>query len=412
MDLCDRVGPRLAGSPGYARAVEWALAELAAAGLSEVRREDVVVQGWERGAASLELVEPAPPRRIPVAALGRSVGTPAEGITAPLLVLRDFDELEARAAEAAGKIVLFNFAMPAEGSRGAAYGAAVAYRWSGASRAAKHGARAVLIRSVTTHRARSPHTGTMGYDEAVAKIPAAAIPVEDAEMLARLAAKGIATSLRLVLGAKDTGAVTDANVIAELKGRERPEEIVLVGAHLDGWDLSCGAHDDGAGVTLAIEAARLLKELGLVPRRTVRVVLFANEERGLDGGRVYAANRPEELARHVAAFETDSGGFRPTGFSFEGKPEAADRLDVLMPLFRSLGDLVVKRGGSGADISPAVRTGVPGLGFSVDGQRYFDYHHSELDTPDKVNPDELKDAVAAYALMTWLLAEMPEPLPR
>jgi Zn-dependent M28 family amino/carboxypeptidase len=231
-------------------------------------------------------------------------------------------------------------------------------------------------------------------------------------MLARLAARGVTPTLRLVLGARETGRVVDANVIGELRGRDKPDEIVLIGAHLDSWDLSCGAHDDGAGVAIVIEAARLLKELNLVPRRTIRVVLFANEERGLDGGTAYAAAHAGELARHVAAFETDSGGFRPTGFSYEGRPEAADRLDVLMPLFRTLGDLVVKRGGSGADIGPAVKAGVPGLGFSVDGKHYFDYHHSELDTPDKVDPADLKDAVAAYALMTWLLAEMPEALPR
>jgi carboxypeptidase Q len=411
-DLCDRVGPRLAGSRGYAAAVEWAIAEMTADGLSNVRREPVRVVPWERGAESLIVVEPNGPRPIPVTALGRSVATPAEGITARMVVVPDFAALEKLGEGARGKIVVFNFTMRLAADGGGGYGEAVRYRAGGAIAAAKHGAVAALVRSVTTQRGRSVHTGSMSYEDGVPKIPAAAITIEDSEMLARLQEKSVPVTLFLRLGGRMLPEVLEANVIGELRGRESPDEIVVVGGHLDSWDLACGAHDDGAGVVLSLEAVRLIKQIGLVPRRTIRVVLYANEECGLDGGTAYAESQRATIERHVAALESDSGGFRPTGFGFQGAPAAADRLEALLAAFDGLGPLTLRRGWSGPDIGPLAKLGVPGVGLRNDGTRYFDFHHSPMDTPDKVDRRELDDAVAAYAWMAWLLAEMPEPLAR
>ncbi len=411
-ELCDLFGPRPAGGPAYARAVDWALAEMKKDGLAAVHREDVTVRSWERGAESLVLLAPNGPRALPMLGLGRSVGTPPEGVTAPIVVVRDFADLDRMGDKVKGKIVVYNFPMRERPGRSPDYGEAVAYRWSGASRAARHGAVATLVRSITTARWRLPHAGTMGYDADAPKIPAAAITIEDAEMLQRLADRGVPIVARLTMGARSGPDVVDANVVGEIPGRARADEIVVVGGHLDSWDQSCGAHDNASGAVMAMEAARLLVELKLQPLRTVRVVLFANEERGLEGGRGYREAHLGSIRQCVAALEADSGAFAPRGFSFQGAPAAAARIEALLPLFRPLGELKLNRGGSGADISPLVADGVPGLGLMTKGEHYFDYHHSAADTPDKVEPPALNDDVAALALMTWLLAETPGTLPR
>lgn len=411
-ELCDEFGPRPAGSPAYARAVEWALAQMKADGLVDVHRENVTIHNWERGAESLILLEPNGPRPLPVLGLGRSIGTPAEGIAAPVIVVRDFAELDRLGPKVKGKIVVYNFPMRERPGRAPDYGEAVAYRWSGASRAARHGAVAALVRSITTARWRLPHTGAMGYDADAPRIPTAAITIEDAEMMQRLADRKVPVVVRLNMGARPETDVVDANVVGEIVGRELPGEVVVIGGHLDSWDPSCGAHDDASGAVLALEAAGLLLELKLKPRRSVRVVLFANEERGLEGGRGYHDAHLAALDHCVAALEADSGAFRPEGFSFQGAPAAAERLEALLPLFRPLGELKLDRGGSGADISAMVADGVPGLGLMTRNEHYFDSHHSAADTPDKVEPAALNDALAAFALMTWLLAELPAPLPR
>jgi carboxypeptidase Q len=231
-------------------------------------------------------------------------------------------------------------------------------------------------------------------------------------MLQRLSDRGERPVVRLVMGARTLPDQPSANVVGELRGRERPDEVVVIGAHIDTWDVGSGAHDDGTGVLMTIETLRLLGQLGLTPRRTVRGVLFTNEERGLDGGTAYRDTHLGDLGRHVAALESDSGGFAPRGFSFRGSDEAAAILSAWRPLFEPLGELKLRRGGSGADIGPIVEEGVPGLGLMVDSTHYFDYHHTAADTFDKVEPDELREALAAFTLMTWLLAETPEPLPR
>ncbi len=408
-DLCDHVGSRLAGSPSYARAVAWATAQATKLGFENVHTEDVTFARWIRGTEQLTLLEPGVVRELPLLALGRTIGTPPEGLTGTALVVRDFDELEKRKDEVKGRIVVYNFPMR-QGS--GAYGEAVAYRTRGASRAAKYGALAALVRSVTTLAVRAPHTGVMGYEDGVPQIPTAAITIEDALLMARLQEQGTPAKLRLVLGAKDGGPVTDANVVAELRGRERPDEVVLIGGHLDSWDVGCGAHDDGAGVVTSLAVLRTLREAGLQPRRTVRVVLFANEEFGGIGGKAYLAAHKAEMAKFVAALESDSGGFRPTGFTLDGDPAAVERAAQWMTLFAPLGDVTLKAGGSGADIGGMGGEGVPAFGVGSFGEHYFDYHHSPLDTVDKVDVKDLRDAVASYALMTWLLAEAPEPLVR
>ncbi|RMG43843.1 MAG: peptidase M28 family protein [Acidobacteria bacterium] len=411
--LCDGIGPRLAGSVAFDRAVEWAFDELRADGLDRVALETVRIPVWERGEESLTLLEPGPPRRLPILGLGRSVGTPAGGVTGEVVVVRDFDELERRAGEIDGKIVLFNHPMREQENMFAAYGEAVIYRADAANRAAKHGAIAVLVRSVTTRSLRTPHTGAMReYEEGVRRIPAAAVTIEDAESFARLAARGERIVVRLEMGARRLPEHPSANVIGELRGREKPDEIVVIGAHLDSWDVGTGAHDDGSGVVMAMETLRLLRALDLRPRRTVRAVLFANEEHGLDGGKTYLRDHRAELDAHVAALESDSGGFRPVGFSFAGTDEAAARVESWLELFAPLGELKLSRGGGGADIGPLVREGVPGLGLRVESTHYFDYHHTEADTLDKIDPAEYADALSAFAAMTWLLAESPDPLPR
>ena len=411
-ELCDRVGHRSAGTPGYDRAVAWSLEQLKAIGLANPRAENVPINRWERGRESLTLLTPGGPRAIPMLGLGKSIGTPAEGITGEVLVVRDFDELERVKDKVRGKIVLYNFPMRQRTESFGGYGEAVAYRTGGAARAAEHGAIAALVRSVTTRSMRTPHTGMMSYKDGVPQIPAAAIPIEDALSFQRMQDRGDRITVRLFMEAKNLPEGPSPNVIAELPGREKPEEIVLIGAHLDSWDVGCGAHDDGAGVTMTIDAARLLKQLGLTPRRTVRVVLFTNEERGVDGGRGYAELHRAEAAKHFAAFETDSGGFRPTRIGIGGTDEAVALVQRYAPLFERLGPVELGKGGGGADISFLGKDGVPLLGLGTESEHYFDYHHSDADMVEAVDPTDYRESLAAFALMTYVLGEMDEALPR
>ena len=411
-ELCDRIGHRSAGTPSYDRAAAWSVEQLAAIGLANPRLENVPINRWERGRESLTLVTPGGPRAIPMLGLGRSVGTPPEGITGEVVVVHDFDELERVKDTVKGKIVLYNFPMKEQSESFNGYGEAVAYRSGGASRAAAHGAIAALVRSVTTRSMRTPHTGMMTYQEGAPRIPAAAVSIEDAQMFQRLFDRGDRPTVRLFMEAKNLPDGASPNVLAELPGREKPEEIVVIGGHLDSWDVGCGAHDDGAGVTMTIDAVRLLKELGLTPRRTVRVVLFTNEERGVDGGRGYAELHRAEATRHVAALETDSGGFRPKRFGVGGTDEAAATVQRYAPLFETLGPVEIRKGGGGADISFLGKDGVPLLGLGTESGRYFDYHHSDADVVEVVDPTDYRESLAAFTLMTYVLAEMDETLPR
>jgi carboxypeptidase Q len=378
----------------------------------EVRTEKVMVPHWVRGAESAELVAPVA-RALHVLGLGGTVGTPRAGITAPVVVVRSWEELEKKASAVKGSVVLYDVAMPKwTEEKGAGYGETVQYRGQGASRAAKLGAVAVLMRSVTAHSLSTPHAGGMNYDAAAPKIPALAVTVEDSTLIARLAAEGPVT-VRLRSDAQMLPDVESANVIGELRGREKPDEVVVIAGHIDSWDVGQGAHDDGAGAVTMMQAAATLKKLGLVPRRTVRVVLFTNEENGLRGARAYAKEHADELANTVLAVESDSGGFAPRGFSVQVKPDdAQDRMKArvtdVVSLLRPINATRVTTGHGGADIGPMAGANVPLIGLDTDGRTYFDYHHTDADTLDKVDPAALADDVAAVAALAYVVADMPE----
>jgi hypothetical protein len=407
--LTDRIGPRLSGSAGAEAAVAWAAERLAADGLS-VRREPISVPHWVRGVETAELVAPVA-QRLAVTALGGSEPTPEAGVTADVVEVASFEELAALAdAKLAGRIVLFNRAMPAAGFEG--YGRIAALRTRGAVEAARRGAVASLVRSLGTLAARLPHTGAMSYEAAVPRIPAAALAAEDADLVHRLLAAGDPVRLRLTLGCRTLPDVASANVVAELPGRERPEEIVLIGAHLDSWDLGTGAIDDGAGVVMVMETLRLLEALGLAPRRTIRGVLFMNEENGLRGGRGYAEAHAAELPRHVAALESDAGAGPLRGIGATLGDGGVERLREVASLLAPLGADAVTSPGGGADIGPLRQEGVPVIGMRQDGTRYFDWHHTAADTLDKVDPAELARNAAAMAVLAFVLADMEPTLPR
>jgi carboxypeptidase Q len=373
-------------------------------GLENVRGEPVMVPHWVRGAESAELVTP---RRKPMAmlGLGGSVATPPAGITAPVLVVTSFDDLARRAAEARGRIVLFDVPFTE-------YRQTVAYRSGGASAAAKAGAVAMLLRSVASFSMNTPHTGSLRYDTTTARIPAAAITVEDALLLHRMQSRGVTPTVRLVMSAQTLPDAPSRNLVAELRGRELPDEVVVMGGHIDSWDVGQGAMDDAGGVVAAWEAVRLMKQLGLRPRRTVRVVGWTNEENGTRGGQGYRAAHAAEVDKHVFALESDNGVFRPLGIAAVGTDSALAMLRRIAPLLARIGADSVLKGGGEADIGPLLAAGVPGAGLEVDGTRYFWYHHTNADTPDKLNPAEVARCVAVMAVYAYVLAEMPERLPR
>jgi hypothetical protein len=408
--LTDRIGHRLSGSPGAAKAVEWTAARLREDGL-EVRLEPVMVPHWVRGEESAEIVAPAP-QRLLVTALGGSEPTPEGGVTAEVVVAPSLAVLRAMdPAVVRGKIVLMNRAMVAE-SRTDGYAQVVEQRSRGASEAARKGAVASLIRSVGTLDARLVHTGSVTYAADAPRIPAGAITAEDADLIARLAAGGTSPTVRLRLGCRTLPDAPSHNVVADLRGRERPQEIVILAAHLDSWDLGTGAHDDGAGVAMVMDALRLLKAHGLVPRRTLRGILYMNEENGLRGARQYAADHAAELPLHVAAIEADSGGFRPEGFNSNVSPAGLETLRAIASLLAPIGATGIVAGGGGADIGALRPAAVPLLGLDVEGSRYFHWHHTPADTLDKVDRGDLARGTAAMAAMGWLLAEVDLTLPR
>ncbi len=402
--LCDRIGHRLSGSTALERAVQWTAEEMKRDGLENVRTEPVMVPHWVRGTGSGRIVAPVE-HDLPLLALGMSEPTPPEGITADLIEVSSLDELTAAGEKAKGKIVLFNKKIYPNGGDDRGYGAGATLRYNGPSAAARQGAVGMLIRSLATADFRLPHTGGTGYDEGAPRIPAAAITPEDAELIHRLLAAGETVRVTYTLTCKTLPDAPSANVIGEIRGREKPEEVVVIGGHLDSWDVGAGAHDDGAGVAIVMEAARVLETLGLRPRRTIRVVLFTNEENGLRGGKAYAEAHESELPRHVAAIESDGGGFRPLGIGVSAGPGAVEFVRKLaMPLAAIAAD-EVKDGGGGADISPMLPGGVPQVALRQDGTRYFDYHHTEADTLDKVDPHELAMNAAAMAVIAYGVAD-------
>ena len=414
-ELCDGIGHRLSGSPQLEQAIEWAVATMKRDGAENVHTEPVMVPHWVRGSESLVMVKP---RRetLAILGLGGSVATPPEGITAPVVVVRDEAELEAVGEGARGRIVLFNNPMPAYSQEhGSQYGRTVRFRHNGARLAAEKGAVACLVRSVTANSLRSPHTGGMRYGDAKVKIPAAAVSVEDAAMISRLRARDVPVVVTLKMEAKTLEPVLSANVIGELRGSTWPEEVVVISGHLDSWDVGQGAHDDAAGCVMAMESIRVLRRLNMIPKRTIRVVLWTNEENGLAGARQYAKDHAEELSKHVAAIEADSGAFRPRGYSLDCVDEAReaialDQMRDIMLLLSRFGQIKADTGGSGADVSQMKPAGVIVMGHRVEGSIYFDYHHTAADTLDKVNPEHLSQNVAVMATVAYVLADMPQRL--
>lgn len=403
-ELTDTFGNRISGSDALERTIDWTLARMKADGLENVRGEPVMVPHWVRGTESVDLITPRK-KSMTMLGLGGSVGTKPGGITAPVLVVTSFEDLTKHAAEAKGKIVLFDVPFTD-------YGATVVYRGIGATAAAKVGAVAMLIRSVAAYSINSPHTGALRYDSTVTKIPAAAITVEDAMLIHRMHDRGQKVSVHLVMNAKTLPDAPSRNVVAEIRGRELPDEVVVMGGHIDSWDVGQGAMDDAGGVVAAWEAVRLMKALGIRPRRTIRVVGWTNEENGTRGGIGYRAAHAADIDKHVFALESDNGVFRPSGIAVVGTDSALAMLKRIAPLLARIGADSVIRGDGEADIGPLLAAGVPGAGLEVDGSRYFWFHHTNGDTPDKLDPVDVARCVAVMAVYAYVLAEMPERLPR
>ena len=420
--LCNNIGPRLSGSPQAQQAVQYVAAELRRLGL-EVQLERVLVPHWVRGTETGELVEFAgqasgTTQKIVLTALGGSVPTPSEGSTAQVIVVESFDQLHSLGREkVAGKIVLFDARfdkrMAAQGYGLDAYGEAVVYRGAGPSEAARLGAVASLVRSIGAADYRLPHTGAFGYADDAPKIPAAAVAAEDADLIAYLAAQG-PVRMHLMLTPQTLPDVESYNVIADLKGSEHPEQVVIVSGHLDSWDLGTGAIDDGAGVVVAMQVAQLVKRLGMRPKRTIRVIAWMNEENGLMGGKTYARDHAADLGNHIAAIESDLGAGHPVGFSAHANAKALEMLRLIAAVLQVSGAGIANRSehSEGADISPLDAAGVPTFAPIQDNRSYFSYHHTAADTLDKVVPRELAENSAVMAVLAYAIANLPETLPR
>jgi hypothetical protein len=405
--LTDEAGPRLSGSPAGKVAVAWALDTMRAAGLVKVHAEPCAVPHWERGDERGEIVVPSL-QPLALTALGGSVGTPAESLEADVVEAPSLEGVDALGPSAAGKIVFIDVHM--ERSRdGSGYGRAVGARSQGAVRAAKVGAVAVLVRSIGTDGSRAPHTGGMRYDDGVAKIPAAALAIPDADVLHRLLSRGRRVRVRLALGARSLPDAEGANVVGDVEGSATPRDVVLLGAHLDSWDLGRGAIDDGAGCAIVMEAARQIAALPQRPRRTVRVVLFANEENGLRGARAYAAAHAAELGDHAVAIEADLGAGRVYETRFLGGPEGAPAFHAVAAAVAPLGVAASdERAHGGSDLIPLRAAGVPILDLRQDATSYFDFHHTANDTMERISKADIDQAAAAFASAAYAAADAPE----
>jgi carboxypeptidase Q len=406
-ELTTKAGPRLSGSPQAAAAVALTRKMMQDMGF-QTWLEPTMVQHWVRGVETAEIADPLEKgsRVLSVTALGWSIPTPDAGITAQVLEVRSFEELQRLGAQAKGKIVFFNKRMdPAPMDTFRAYGEAAQYRTRGAIEAAKVGAIAVLVRSMTLRTDDHPHAGMVQYDPKIPKIPAAALSTQASDRLSERLQKGHVLSLNLKLGCREFDPVASSNVVGQITGSERPKEIILLGAHLDSWDLATGAHDDGAGCVQVMESLRLIKEQGLKPKRTIRAVLFMNEEFGSSGGRDYAVAPGRKNEKHLAAMESDRGGFLPLGFGIGGSPEVFEKLRKWDYLLKPSGILWVRPEGGGSDISPLIQQGTVPLGFVPDSQRYFDVHHSSLDVLESVHPRELELGAVVMAIFAYILAQ-------
>lgn len=406
-ELSLKIGPRLVGSAQAADAVIWGKKKMEELGFDNVHTEPCTVPHWVRGEVEKASLITSAGKIIPVTicALGGSVGTPAEGVTAEIVQVRSFDELNSLGDRAKGKIIFFNRPMDKRKiNPGEAYGGAVNQRGSGAVEASVAGGVAALVRSVTMQLDDVPHTGSMHYLDTIPKVPAAAVSTLGADLIDSLLRVDKNLKITIKLSCQTLPDVESANVMGELLGSEKPEEVIVIGGHLDSWDKGHGAHDDGAGSVHVIEALRLLKELGLRPKRTIRAVLFMNEEFGLQGGIAYAKKeRPGE--KHICAIETDAGGFSPRGFGVGADSASFPKFSRWAYLLDKIDAGRITLGGGGADISELAKLGVTTIGLRVEGQKYFDYHHSDNDTIDKVHPRELELGAIAIAIFSYAIAQ-------
>lgn len=414
LHLCDRIGARLSGSVALERAIEWAENALISEGLENVQLQEVAVPHFVRGDERCAMTAPYE-KPIALLGLGRSIATPPAGIQGEVLTVSSFEEFSSLPNESArGKIVVWNAPFTT-------YGETVQYRSRGAIEAARKGAIASLVRSIGPNSLYTPHTGVMShYDSDVPAIPAAAITIEDAELMARLQTQGVSVRLNLYMEADTLPDAQSHNVIAEIEGREKPEEIVVLGGHIDSWDVGQGAHDDGGGVVACMEAMRLIASLGLRPRRTLRLVLWTNEENGAAGARAYRESLGDELERHVAAFESDIGMERLLGFGVtirragsyavdaQRQESAMKTLGEIAGLLKPLGAEEVFDQGFGVDIAPLMAAGIPGLSIHTPMELYWDIHHTHADTVEKIDPDVIRKHAAAYAVSLYCIADMPQ----
>jgi carboxypeptidase Q len=419
--LANNIGPRLSGSAQANKAVEYVAGELKAIGC-EVQLEKVMVPHWVRGEETAALVQfPGQAentvQKIVLCALGPSVATPPEGVTAEVISVKNFDELTSLPRDkVAGKVVLFNYSfdkqMAAQGRGGDAYAQAVVYRADGPSSAARQGAVACLIRSVGGADYRIPHTGQTHYTDDAAKIPAAAVTAEDADLIVNLIFKG-AVKMHLVLTPQTLPDVESYNVIGDVKGSDYPEQVVIVSGHLDSWDLGTGAIDDGAGVAVSMEAANLVRKLNLRPKRTIRVIAWMNEENGLRGSKQYAKSHEKEISNHFGVMETDGGAGHPLGLNIKARTEVKAMLAPVAAILQESGAGILNLvEHCGADIEPLEKAGVPAFSPIQDSRSYFNYHHTAADTLDKIVPKELAENSAVVSVAAYALANMEQPLPR
>jgi hypothetical protein len=406
-ELCD-IGPRLSGSENSLRAIYWAEEKLKSFGVDKVWLQPVMVPHWERGSvetANIVNDKNISEKSLSILSLGGSITTPENGITANVIEVKNFTELEKRKNEVKGKIVFFSRPVD-EGllNTFAGYGSAVDQRVYGAVEAAKYEAVAVLIRSVTTKHDNVPHTGVMVYVDSLPKIPAAAIGYLDSDYLHNELTKDSNLKINLSMNCKTFPEAQSYNVIAEITGTEFPEEIIVVGGHFDSWDLGCGAHDDGAGCVQSMEVLQLFKELDIKPKRTIRCVLFINEENGSRGGKDYGKYVETNNENHIAAIESDRGGFTPIGFDVDSNSSVLNKIKTWISVLEKSGIYWIRKGGSGVDIQYIKNTKAK-LGYVPDAQRYMDVHHSANDTFDSVHPRELELGAASIAIMAYLISE-------
>jgi carboxypeptidase Q len=407
-ELVNGIGGRLSGSPQAAKAVEWTKKTMEKAGADTVILQPVMVPHWVRGDKEVgKIIDKGTPQEVPICALGGSVATSKDGITATIIEVHDFDELKKLGLEKIkGKIVFYNHPFnQTHYNTFRAYSEAGKYRWAGPSEAARYGAVASITRSMAQNNDDFPHTGAMGYNDSLPKIPCAAISTNGANLLSRVIKANPETKFFLKMNCQMMDSVLSYNVIGEIKGAEKPDEILLVGGHLDSWDTGPGAHDDGAGIVQSIEVIRLFKTLGIKPKRTIRAVAFMNEENGLRGGRKYAELAQLNNENHIAAMESDAGGSTPLGFGLDMVEEKRKKIQAWRNLFTPYGIWNFEQQYGGADIGPLENQGVPVMGLAVDSQRYFDYHHAPSDTFDKVNRRELELGAAAMASLIYLLSQ-------